>query len=97
MPEFTADRELIMDGNSPQLVCTIDWLCANHLPVLRPSKIHLKIGSLNFCPGTGTIYFDGSTREEERGLSGLKKVLERALGRSLLPIETLEHSRRESL
>lgn len=88
MTKFSADGDLDRDGDTPEMARAIEWLRRNRIPISRPSNIQLKIGRLNFYAASGTIYFDGGgARETERGLAGLKTVLERALDRPLLPID----------
>jgi hypothetical protein len=52
------------------------WLRARGVPYRRPSPHHLKVGSVNFYPGKGTIFVDReAARRREIGLSGLQQVL----------------------
>ena len=62
----------------------LEWLEKGRVPdVVRLGPNYLKIGDLNFYPSTGTIHRDNQPRMVERGLVGLKLVLERALKRQL--------------
>lgn len=63
-----------------------DWLRRAGIPYSFASPIHIKIETLNFYPTTGTLNFDNHRRLPERGLAGLKEVLERFTGRVLPPV-----------
>ena len=84
---FQPVEELRWTGDHALMVAAIDWLTKSGIPVSRSSAIQLKIGSLSFYPGTGTINFDNQRRLSEIGLEGLKAVLERATGRVLPAVD----------
>jgi hypothetical protein len=42
----------------------------------RPSRHHLKIGSINYFPSTGTITSDPCYRHTERGFEALLRILD---------------------
>ena len=88
MTKFSSDGELDQDGDTAEMTRAIAWFRRNRISISRPAKIQLKIGPLNYYATSGTIYFDGGGKPEvERGLAGLKRVLERSLKRTLLPID----------
>ena len=88
MSKFSSDGELDQDGDTAEMTRAIAWFRRNQLRISRPTRIQLKFGPLNFYVTSGTIYVDGSGMPEiERGLAGLKTVLERYLKKELLPID----------
>ena len=88
MIKFTPEGDLDQDGDTAKMTQAIAWFRRNQLRISRPTRIQLKFGPLNFYVTSGTISADGSgVPEVERGLSGLKTVLERCLNRTLLPID----------
>lgn len=88
MTRFSDDGDLDQDGDTAEMTQALAWFRRNQLRISRPTRIQLKIGPLNFYVTNGTIYADGRGEPEiERGLAGLKKVLERSFKLTLLPID----------
>lgn len=52
------------------------WLTEHGLPYRHLPPHQLKIGSINFWPGTGTITIDGEPgKRPAKGLAGLEEIL----------------------
>lgn len=52
------------------------WLTEHGLPYRHLPPHQLKIGSINFWPGTGTITIDGELgKRPAKGLAGLEEIL----------------------
>ncbi|WP_131819248.1 hypothetical protein [Sphingomonas jatrophae] len=84
---FQLPVDLHWTGDDDRITEAINWLTRAGIPLARPSAIQLKIGPLSFYPKSGTLNFDNQARLPERGLVGLRTVLEQATGRSLPPID----------
>lgn len=69
-----------------EVVRACDWLNSAKVPYEQPTALHIKIGALNFYPTSGTLHFDRQPRLPERGLTGLRTVLQRRLRRDLPPV-----------
>lgn len=65
----------------------ISWLNEANVTFFQPTGIQLKIqGGISFYPNKGTINFDNQRALKQRGLHGLREVLQKNLNRELPPI-----------
>jgi hypothetical protein len=84
---FAREGDDAASQKSERMENAIAWLTKAKISFFRPTEIQLKIlDDLSFYPGSGTINFDNQPRLKERGLYGLREVLQIELGRQLPPI-----------
>jgi hypothetical protein len=75
-------KRLVHPDDHPAMIEAIGLLTRARISFIRVSPVQLKIGPLNFYPASGTLYLDGaSLRMEQRGLPGLRQIIERQLQR----------------
>jgi hypothetical protein len=55
-------------GDSERWQATADWVEAEQIAAVRPTKSQLKVGRMNFYPDKGTIHEDGQPAIRDRGL-----------------------------
>lgn len=65
----------IMETDPPRWRWEIERLEEQGRDVRRCSPHHLKIGPINYYPGTGKIYVDPHTKHLEKGFDALLKLL----------------------
>ncbi len=62
--------------DSPEMRDAISELQLRGIRLIRPTVFQLKIGDINFYPGTGTIQFDGGKALEASGLPALLRIID---------------------
>lgn len=58
--------------DSERWQATADWIEAEQIAAVRPTKSQLKVGRMNFYPDKGTMHEDGQPAMTVRGLSAFK-------------------------
>lgn len=79
---FNAPRRY--PGDSPAMSATVDWL-ETHLSRTqwrRPQRIHIKVGTLNFYPGTGSLRPDFGKETINVTLEEFTELVLKHLGRT---------------
>src|SRR5450830_1889328 len=75
---MSKNKSLILPNDHRMLVREIRKLQELGYKMTRPSPHHLKIGSTNYFPSTGTITTYPCYRHIERGFEALLRILENA-------------------
>lgn len=72
-----SDHQRLNDAAPPSpMEIARKWLNDHSIRFSEPSPYQIKIGSINFYPGKGTIFLDSHPKSlPEKGLSGLRSVL----------------------
>ena len=68
----------LYEGDGTETRAVINWLMQHKVPFIRCSRYHLKVQSLNYYIGKGTLFCDGDlAAQDERGVEAFKKHLTR--------------------
>lgn len=70
-------RPLLTEADTPEMHKAVEALKDHGALIARPSEYQLKIGPLNYWPGTGKITMDSGSKITARGLDSLLDMLPR--------------------